>query len=126
MQGGSQYGQRSIMDQVGEYVRCSRQNQRMFRTPQVLFAFANGVTSGLANSFHTKFKGTPVGFVINLCNVPPPPVPYRTYIFSSFVNAVGLSFCKPFPGRTGPGSSHPGHPFPISLLSSRVSNTAGD
>ncbi len=58
MQGGSQYGQRSIMDQVGEYVRCSRQNQRMFRTPQVLFAFANGVTSGLANRIQRQVKLT--------------------------------------------------------------------
>jgi hypothetical protein len=40
-QGGSQYGQRSIMDQVGEYLRCSRQNQRMFRNPQVRPALTN-------------------------------------------------------------------------------------
>ncbi|XP_023324903.1 UPF0415 protein C7orf25 homolog [Eurytemora carolleeae] len=57
-QGSSQYGQRSILDQVREFVLCSKQNQKMFRNPQVVFAFANGVTQSLADT--VKKKGATV------------------------------------------------------------------
>jgi len=53
-QGGSQYGQRSILDQVREFVKCSKQNQKMFKSPKVLFVFANGVTRSLANTVQKK------------------------------------------------------------------------
>jgi len=52
--GGNQYGQRSIIDQVREFVECSKQNQRMFRTAQVTFVFANGVTHGLARKVRKR------------------------------------------------------------------------
>jgi len=48
-QGGNQYGQRSILDQVKEFVKCAAQNEIMFSPPTVRFVFANGVTKSLRN-----------------------------------------------------------------------------
>jgi len=45
--GGNQFGQRSILDQVKEFVRCASQNPIMFAPPQIKFVFANGVTQSL-------------------------------------------------------------------------------
>lgn len=53
-QGSNQYGQKSIMDQVKEFVKCSRQNPSMFKTPVVRFMFANGVTSSLVRKINAK------------------------------------------------------------------------
>lgn len=53
-QGSNQYGQRSIMDQVKEFVKCSRQNPSMFKTPVVKFMFANGITSSLVRKINSK------------------------------------------------------------------------
>jgi len=47
--GGNQFGQRSILDQVKEFVLCASQNEVMFSTPTVIFVFANGVTRSLQN-----------------------------------------------------------------------------
>jgi len=87
-QGSNQYGQRSIMDQVKEFVRCarqnptvfkttvvekwvkefvkcSRQNPSMFKTPTVKFMFANGITSSLARKINAK-GATVDGEVVNI------------------------------------------------------------
>jgi len=63
-QGGNQYGQRNINDQVKEFVRCSQQNQIMFKNPKVLFVFASGVTRALANSI-TKKGAEVVGEIVD-------------------------------------------------------------
>jgi len=64
-QGSNQYGQRSIMDQVKEFVKCSRQNPSMFKTPTVKFMFANGITSSLARKINAK-GATVDGEVVNI------------------------------------------------------------
>jgi len=46
-QGGSQFGQRSFIDQVKELVRCAAQNELLFRAPSVRIIFASGVTKSL-------------------------------------------------------------------------------
>jgi len=46
-QGGNQFGQRSIIDQVKEFVTCASQNEVLFKPPVVRFIFANGVTNSL-------------------------------------------------------------------------------
>lgn len=46
-QGGAQFGQRCILDQVRDLVRCAGQNLVLFAPPTVRFAFANGVTRSL-------------------------------------------------------------------------------
>jgi len=76
-QGSNKYGQRSIMDQVKEFVKCSRQNPLMLKTPivkkwvkefvkcspeepsmlntpVVKFMFAKGITSSLARKINSK------------------------------------------------------------------------
>jgi len=46
-QGGNQFGQKSILDQVKEFVQCASQNEVLFKPPAVRFTFANGVTKSL-------------------------------------------------------------------------------
>jgi len=48
-QGGAQFGQRCILDQVRDLVRCAGQHCVLFAAPTVRFAFANGVTRSLRN-----------------------------------------------------------------------------
>lgn len=45
--GGNQFGQRCILDQVKELVKCSLQNEVLFEPPKVKIIFASGVTKGL-------------------------------------------------------------------------------
>ncbi len=52
--GGNQFGQRSIMDQVRDFLACARHNTRMFRVPRVAFVFHNGVSDGLAKKLVSK------------------------------------------------------------------------
>ena len=52
--GGNQFGQRSFMDQVDEFLSCSRANVKMFRVPTVAFAFHNGLSEGLAKKLEKK------------------------------------------------------------------------
>jgi len=64
-QGGNQYGQKSIMDQVKEFVKCSRQNPTMFKTPVVKFVFANGITSSLDRKIRSKGAAVD-GVIVNI------------------------------------------------------------
>ncbi len=52
--GGNQFGQRSIMDQVRDFLSCARSNTRMFRAPRVVFVFHNGVSEALARRLEAK------------------------------------------------------------------------
>jgi len=46
-QGGSQFGQRNIMDQVVELKKCSSENLILFEPPRVKIVFASGITNRL-------------------------------------------------------------------------------
>lgn len=52
--GGNQFGQKSFMDQVSEFLDCARQNVKLFRVPTVVFVFHNGVSQRLANKIGKK------------------------------------------------------------------------
>jgi len=64
-QGGSQFGQKSIIDQVKEFVQCSAQNELMFKQPVVKFVFANGVTSSLHKKV-CKRGAVAIGEIVNI------------------------------------------------------------
>ncbi len=52
--GGNQFGQRSIVDQVKDFLRCAGQNTKLFRAPKVVFVFHNGVSDVLAAKLTAK------------------------------------------------------------------------
>ena len=52
--GGNQFGQRSLMDQVKEFVRCSKAHPKLFKIPQVVFVFHHGVSNSLAKRLQRK------------------------------------------------------------------------
>lgn len=58
-QGGNQFGQKSILDQVKEFVKCASQNPVLFSAPTVRFVFANGVTPSLIRKIEKR--GATVG-----------------------------------------------------------------
>lgn len=63
--GGNQFGQKSIIDQVKEFVLCASQNQVMFAAPTVRFVFANGVTSSLRDKI-VRRGATVGGEIVNI------------------------------------------------------------
>ena len=52
--GGNQFGQRSFLDQVEDYLACARQNTKQFAVPVVTFVFHNGVSELLAKRLKRK------------------------------------------------------------------------
>lgn len=52
--GAGQFGQRTLMDQVREFVRGSRQNRKLFQVPLVNFIFRHGVSDVLARQLERK------------------------------------------------------------------------
>ncbi|TRY68341.1 hypothetical protein TCAL_01406 [Tigriopus californicus] len=52
--GAGQFGQRTLMDQVREFVRGSRQNRKLFQVPIVHFMFRHGVSDVLARQLERK------------------------------------------------------------------------
>jgi len=64
-QGGNQFGQKSIIDQVKEFVLCASQNEVLFKSPVVRFVFANGVTQSLYKRV-TRRGAVAAGDIVNL------------------------------------------------------------
>jgi len=64
-QGGNQFGQKSILDQVKEFVLCASQNEILFKSPAVKFVFANGVTRSLHRRV-TKRGAEAMGDIVDL------------------------------------------------------------
>jgi len=64
-QGGNQFGQKSILDQVKEFVLCASQNEVLFKPPAVKFVFANGVTKNLHKRI-AKRGAEAVGEVVDI------------------------------------------------------------
>ncbi len=52
--GGNQFGQKSFMDQVSEFLACAAQNVKLFRPPTVVFVFHSGVSQRLADRIRRK------------------------------------------------------------------------
>ena len=52
--GGNQFGQRSFLDQVEDFLSCARQNTKQFLVPQVAFVFHNGVSEVLARRLEKR------------------------------------------------------------------------
>jgi len=67
-QGGNQFGQKSIIDQVKEFVLCASQNEVLFKSPIVRFIFANGVTQSLYRRV-TKKGAEAAGEIVNLSDL---------------------------------------------------------
>lgn len=64
-QGGSQFGQRTIIDQVEELVKCSADNEVLFQPPKVKIIFASGVTRGLHRKI-SKMGASVGGSIVNV------------------------------------------------------------
>eukprot|EP00095_Tigriopus_kingsejongensis_P007623 snap_masked-scaffold995_size72343-processed-gene-0.7 protein:Tk07623 transcript:snap_masked-scaffold995_size72343-processed-gene-0.7-mRNA-1 annotation:"hypothetical protein L798_14662" len=52
--GGGQFGQRTLMDQVREFLAAAHQNQKLFQVPRVRFIFDNGVSDRLARQLERR------------------------------------------------------------------------
>lgn len=58
--GGQQYGQKSVLQQIDDFVYCAHQNPHLFFPPKVNVVFHNGVSSVVASSVEkrgAKFVG---------------------------------------------------------------------
>ena len=65
--GGQQFGQRSILQQVEEYVSCAKQNPYLFTAPKVNFIFCQGVSCSVANKVEKRGANV-IGSIVKLNN----------------------------------------------------------
>lgn len=65
--GGQQFGQRSVLQQVEDYVSCANQNPYLFAAPKVNFIFYHGISSLVAEKVGKRGANV-VGSILNLGN----------------------------------------------------------
>ena len=52
--GGQQYGQRSVLQQVEDFISCAHQNLHLFCPPKLNIIFHHGVPSAVAQSVERR------------------------------------------------------------------------